>query len=101
MAPSTSLKKTEVVKTTLCEGTHDALQAKARLAGCEQLSEYIRDLIYMDLHGVTYGEHIAKHRRAVIGLQVSGQAYGGTTVGPVNLAAVVNQNRADIAGGAL
>ena len=73
---STSFKKTEVVKTTVCEEAFDALNVKARIAACDR-SEYIRDLIYMDLYGMTYGEHVANHRRSVLGVQGTAQARTG------------------------
>jgi hypothetical protein len=63
-----SYKCTEVAKTTVPFEAKDALAAKAHLAGCDA-AEYLRDLIYMDLHGCTFGEHVANHRRAVIGKQ--------------------------------
>lgn len=75
--PSPSYKKTEVVKTTVCEEAFDALNGKARYAACDR-SEYVRDLIYMDLYGMTYGEHVANHRRSVLGVQGTAQAHTGT-----------------------
>jgi len=64
----TSFKCTEVAKTTVPFDLKDALTAKAHLAGCDN-SEYLRDLICMDVHGVTWGEHVANHRRSVLGKQ--------------------------------
>jgi hypothetical protein len=64
----TSFKCTEVSKTTLTYDLKEALTTKAHLAGCDN-SEYLRDLICMDLLGVTWGEHVANHRRSVLGKQ--------------------------------
>lgn len=66
MAPS--FKCTEVVKTTVPFDLKDGFTAKAHLAGCDN-SEYLRDLICMDIYGVTFGEHTANHRRSIIGRQ--------------------------------
>jgi hypothetical protein len=76
---ATSFKKSEVVKTTVCEEVFDALNSKARVAGCDR-SEYIRDLIYMDLYGMTFGEHVANHRRSVLGPQGTPQAHQGASI---------------------
>ena len=66
----TCFKCTEVAKTTVPFDLKDALTSKAHLAGCDN-SEYLRDLICMDVHGVTWGEFVAKHRRSVLGKQGS------------------------------
>lgn len=65
---STSFKSTEVAKTTVTYELKAAMTAKAHLAGCDN-SEYLRDLICMNVHGVTWGEYVAKHRRYVLGMQ--------------------------------
>ena len=64
----TSFKCTETAKTTVPYDLKEALTSKAHLAGCDN-SEYLRDLICMDVHGVTWGEHVANHRRSVLGKQ--------------------------------
>lgn len=64
----TSFKCTEVAKTTVPFDLKDALTAKAHLAGCDN-ADYLRDLICMDVHGVTWGELVANHRRSVLGKQ--------------------------------
>lgn len=66
----TGFKCTEVAKTTVPYDLKDALTTKAHLAGCDN-SEYLRDLICMDIHGVTWGELVANHRRSVLGKQGS------------------------------
>jgi len=65
---ATSFKSTEVAKTTVTYELKEAMTAKAHLAGCDN-SEYLRDLICMDVHGVTWGEYVAKHRRSVMAMQ--------------------------------
>lgn len=64
----TGFKCTEVAKTTVPYDLKEALTSKAHMAGCDN-SEYLRDLICMDVHGVTWGEHVANHRRSVLGKQ--------------------------------
>ena len=64
----TSFKCTEVAKTTIPFVLKEQLTQKAHLAGCDN-AEYLRDLICMDVHGVTWGEHVANHRRSVLGRQ--------------------------------
>jgi hypothetical protein len=64
----TSFKCTESAKTTVPHELKEALTTKAHMAGCDN-SEYLRDLICMDVHGVTWGEHVANHRRSVLGKQ--------------------------------
>ena len=66
---SASHKKTEVIKTTGPDYLKDGLEAKARKAGCDA-AEYLRDLVAMDVLGVTFGEHVANSRRSVMGFQV-------------------------------
>ncbi len=63
-----SFKCTEPAKTHIPFEAKEGLSTKAHLAGCSD-GEYLRDLIYMDLHGVTYGEYVANHRRQVFGKQ--------------------------------
>lgn len=63
-----SFKCTEVLKTTVPFELKDELTLKAHLAGCDN-AEYLRDLICMDVYGVTWGEHVANHRRSVLGQQ--------------------------------
>lgn len=64
----TSHKLTDVVKTTTPDYAKDDLAAKAHRAGCNP-ADYLRDLVYMDLYGVTFGEHVANSRRSVMGFQ--------------------------------
>jgi len=61
-----SHKLTEVAKTHIPEYADIALGAKAHGVGCIS-AEYLRDLIFMDLYGVTYCEHVANSRRAIMG----------------------------------
>ena len=63
-----SHKLTCVVKTHVPDYLEDAINAKARSAGCIP-AEYVRDLLAMDALGVTFGEHVANSRRAVMGFQ--------------------------------
>ena len=70
---SPSHKKTEVLKTHGPDYLKDALEAKARQAGCNS-AEYLLDLIAVDVLGVTFGEHVANSRRSVMGFQVPAQA---------------------------
>ena len=72
---------TEVAKTLINRDCMDKLIAKASLAQCDR-SEYLRDLIYMDLYGVTHGEHIANHRRSVLGSRGTDTEHAGTAPVP-------------------
>ena len=62
---ATSMKCTEEAKTHLPEDMRHELDCDAHSAGCT-LSELLRDLIYLAKRGMTYGEHVANHRRAVL-----------------------------------
>ncbi len=46
-----------------------AQERRATAAGC-QVSELVRDAVYLIEHGMTYGEYVAKHRRNALGLSV-------------------------------
>lgn len=70
---ATSFKCTEEAKTHLPEDMRVELEQDAHAAGCT-FSEALRDLIYLTKKGVTYGEHVANHRRTV--LLGTGQAQG-------------------------
>ena len=70
---ATSFKCTDEAKTHIPYDMKERLRHKAHEAGCD-FSEYLRDLIYMAEHGLTFGEHVANHRRAVLGGK--GQAVG-------------------------
>ena len=45
------------------------LDARAFAAGCTR-SDVVRDILFLWEEGVTYGEHIANHRRAVLSRKV-------------------------------
>lgn len=60
-----SFKCTEAVTVHLTSDMDQALRADAHAAGCG-VGEFVRDLICMQQHGVTFGEHVANHRRAVL-----------------------------------
>lgn len=60
-----SFKCTEEAKTHLPEDMRQELERDASAAGCT-FSEALRDIIYLTKKGVTYGEHVANHRRAVL-----------------------------------
>ncbi len=62
---ATSFKCTEEAKTHLPEDMRQELERDASNAGCT-FSEALRDLIYLTKKGVTYGEHVANHRRTVL-----------------------------------
>ena len=68
-----SFKCTDEAKTHIPYDMKERLRQKAHEAGCD-FSEYLRDLIYMSEEGLTFGEHVANHRRSV--LVGKGQAMG-------------------------
>lgn len=43
----------------------EELERDASAAGCT-FAELLRDMIYLTKKGVTYGEHVANHRRTVL-----------------------------------
>jgi len=59
---------TVVEKTTVPDYAADDLLVKSCRAGCRK-AEYLRDLIYMDLYGETFGEHVANSRRSIMGFK--------------------------------
>lgn len=62
---ATSFKCTEEAKTHVPEDMRLELEADAHAAGCT-FGEALRDLIYLAKKGMTYGEHVANHRRTVL-----------------------------------
>lgn len=65
---ATSFKCTDEAKTHIPYDMKEELRAAAHEAGCE-FSELLRDLIYLARRGVTFGEHVANHRRSVLALE--------------------------------
>ena len=59
-----------IVKTTTPDYAKEALALKAHQAGCTP-ADYLRDLVFMDLYGETFGEHVANSRRSVLGFKAS------------------------------
>lgn len=68
-----SFKCTEEAKTHIPEEMRLELEAVAHELGCS-FAEMLRDYIYLARRGETFGEHVANHRRAVLGGQ--GQTRG-------------------------
>ena len=64
-----SFKCTEDIKTTVTEDIHLEFSRLACEAGCS-MAEATRDLICLRLYGITFGEHVANHRRDVLLMQV-------------------------------
>ncbi len=60
-----NFKCTEEVKTHVPQEMRIELESDAHNAGCT-FGEMLRDLIYLAKRGVTFGEHVANHRRAVL-----------------------------------
>lgn len=61
---------THEIKTRVDEETGALLRRRASATGC-QVSELVRDAIYLIEHGMTFGEYVAKHRRQALGLSVA------------------------------
>lgn len=59
------MKLIQNVKVYLDDDTIEMFRRRASRAGCSP-SELARDLIYLQEHGVTYGEFVAKHRRDLL-----------------------------------
>ena len=62
---ATSHKLSEEARTTVPYEMKEELKAMAHEAGCD-FSDVLRDIIYMARRGMTFGEHVANHRRAVL-----------------------------------
>jgi hypothetical protein len=60
-----SFKCTEAETIWPPEDMAQTLRADANAAGCG-ISEFMRDMICMHQHGVTFGEYVANHRRAAL-----------------------------------
>lgn len=61
-------KRTEEAKTLVTPQMHDLMVEKAREARCTP-SDLVCDAIYLVLTGMTYAEHVANDRRAVLSLE--------------------------------
>lgn len=59
------MKLTEEMKVRLDEATAEAFRRRAHRAGCST-GELLRDLVVQLEWGVTWGEHVANHRRAAL-----------------------------------
>lgn len=66
-------KRTEEVKTLVTPQMHDLLDEKARMARCTP-AELLHDALYLVMTGMTYADHVANDRRAV--LLVEGRVMG-------------------------
>ena len=74
-----SHKCSEEAKTSIPYDMKEELKAEAHEAGCD-FAEYLRDMIYMWRKGMTFGEHVANHRRSV--MTVKGPINGDKTAKP-------------------
>lgn len=70
---ATSFKCTDEAKTHIPYDMRLELEGVAHELGCT-FGEMLRDYIYLVRRGETFGEHVANHRRAVLGGK--GQAGG-------------------------
>lgn len=64
------MKLTESIRVHLDDATAEAFRQRARRAGC-QPGELLRDIICLQEWGRTWGEHVAHHRRATLGMEGS------------------------------
>ncbi len=71
-------KRTEEAKTLVTPQMHDLLAEKARAARCTP-SDLLHDVLYLVMTGMTYAEHVANDRRAV--LLMEGRAQGESRAG--------------------
>ena len=55
-------------KTDVPYEMREELDAAAIEAGCTD-AELLRDIIYLARRGMTYGEHVANHRRSVLAVK--------------------------------
>lgn len=61
-------KRTEEAKTLVTPQMHELLADKARTAGCTP-AELLHDALYLVMTGMTYADHVANDRRAVLLVQ--------------------------------
>ena len=61
-------KRTEEAKTLVTPQMHDLLAEKARTARCTP-SDLLHDALYLVMTGMTYADHVANDRRAVLLVQ--------------------------------
>lgn len=71
-------KLTDEAKTTITESMHKLLAEHARQANCNP-SDLIRDAIYLVFTGISYLDHVANDRRAVMQKQGPQQADKGAS----------------------
>ena len=64
-----SNKCTEKMGTNVPQEFADEFNRRAHQAGCTP-SELLRDLICLNLHGITWGEHINQDRRAALRVEL-------------------------------
>ena len=62
-------KRTEEAKTLVTPAMHDLLAERAREARCTP-SDLLHDALYLVFTGLTYAEHVANDRRAVLNKEV-------------------------------
>jgi len=65
-----SFKCTESVTIHLPHDMEQTLRADAHAAGCA-VGEFVRDMICLHQHGLTFGELVANHRREVLKSKVA------------------------------
>lgn len=58
-------KRTEEIKTLTTPQMHDFLAERARAARCTP-SELLHDAVFLVLTGMTFADHVANDRRAVL-----------------------------------
>ena len=79
---------TDTLKTVVPEDMATEFRRRANRAGCT-VGELLRDLVCQSLQGVTFGEHVANSRRAVMGfkgpVQVHLRPASGPTIEPTRL----------------
>ena len=61
-------KRTEEAKTLVTPQMHDLLAEKARTARCTP-SDLLHDALFLVMTGMTYADHVANDRRAVLTLE--------------------------------
>lgn len=76
-------KLTEEVSTKLPDTTRLLLGRRAAAMG-QNIAEYLRDLVCVDVHTAPYDELMLDHRRAVRASQASMQAISDAQVASVN-----------------
>ena len=73
---------TDTLKTVVPEDMATEFRRRANRAGCT-VGELLRDLVCQSLQGVTFGEHVAEHRRRALSHPGLNEGQARAASGPI------------------